>query len=205
MAAWSVFYPDVRVHVPSAPTPAVDMALCRAARELCLKSLIWKAWLACTETSSGSGIYNATLPTDSTPVRFDQATVGSTVRDITPFHWHERDWETWESMQPDGISTADFVSLTITGASVTDDVQVQFSLMPSRAAASFPTHLAERFLETVAAGAARNLLLQAGAPWYDPQKASVPAGMFRDGLGRAISAAGHGLTKRTGRPAVRWC
>lgn len=204
MAAWDVFFPLVLVHVPAAPDPLVEQALRLATRELCERARPWRAWLACVETAPGSGVYTITLPTDSQALRLEAVTVDGRPLEVVPFTWHERDWEAYPTQQQNGVTTDDLATMTVTGQSITGTVKAWVSLMPTLEAATAPDFLASRYREGIAAGAARNLLLTRGAPWYDPNAAVVPAAAFETAAGRASVDMARAHTGRFRRPAATW-
>lgn len=203
MASWDVFLPDVLVHVPAAPDPLVHHALIRAARELCARSRIYRRW--CATAVDVDPVYNITLPTDLQAVRLERATVDGVEIDVTPFNWPERDWATYAADEDPGVVTTDLTTVTVTGETITGDLQLELSLMPSRSATTVPTFLADRYLECIAGGAAFRLLTMRGATWFDPQSAAIPAADWKSGLHQACIDASKMHTNRMRKPLPIWC
>lgn len=206
MASWDVFKPDVLVHVPAAPDPLVEMALRRAARELCSIARVLRRWCDCTETPADSGIYVITIPTDLQPFRLERVTAAGVPVEVVPAHWHQDDPESGSSTLLTGATPlpAGPASFTSTSGTLTADVRAMVALRPTYDAATCDDFLADLYLEAIAAGAARNLLSTRGAPWFDPAGASIQAGAFEAALGRSITDAARGNTGRHGRPRPTW-
>jgi hypothetical protein len=204
VAAWDAFKPDVLIHVHGAPDPLIDQALCRAAREFCWRTRIWRVWCACVETTPGSGVYTITLPAESQAIRLERVTVDGRPLEVIPFTWHELDWEDATNEAAPGVTTDDLSTITVTGQTVSGNIRAQVSLMPTVDSATCPDFVAARYHEAIVAGGARNLLLTRGAPWFDPNAASIQGVIFQELIGRAGVDIARGHTGRFWRPTPNW-
>lgn len=202
MAAWSVFMPDVLVHVPKAPDPLVHNALRAAAREFCGRTRAWRVWVSCTEAS---GVYTFTLPAGAQVVRFERATVNGKPLDTIPFTWPEADWRVHGSLLDQGVISDDLATFRVTGQPVTGTLQAQVSLMPTRVASGVGDFVAERYLEGIAAGAAARLMSTKGADWYAPADSQLLRGAFDDAVSSACVDMARGHTGRLSSPRPIWC
>ncbi len=192
----------VRVHVPDAPIPTVELSLTDAARDFCRRTRAWRAWVE--TTTSVAGRYLMTLPAESQVVRIERVTVDDTPRNVTAFNWIEYD-ANGNSAADIGVVSKDAATLILTGPETTGAVKAQVSLMPVMGATGVDDLIADRYLEHVAAGAASRLLRMKGAIWYDPQAAGITEAEFRDGVVRACDDTGRSNTSDRARARINWC
>lgn len=203
MALWDVFLPDVLVHVPDAPDPLARQALRKASRTFCRRSRAWQAW--CATTLGDPGQYAITLPSGAAVVRIERVTVDKKPLDVVPFTWAEYDPLTYSADADIGVMSDDLDTLTVTGPEITGDVRTLLALMPTRAATGVSDFVAEHYLETIANGAASELLRTTGADWYDPQRASICERVFQSGIADACDDVSKWHTSTRPRARINWC
>jgi hypothetical protein len=206
MATWSVWFPDVLVHVPGAPDPLVSQALNRAAREFFRRTRAWTEWLEPLATVAGEGReYDLELPPQTDVVRLERATVGGAPLAITAWRQLERD----PAQHGEGdraLVSGDLLAFRLRGLfAAGEQLQVQVALMPKTTATGIPDALATRYLEPIAEGAKAQLLATASAPFHDPKAATVAQLAFE----RAVAQHGvdvfRGHSSHVPRAAVSWC
>lgn len=203
MALWDVFLPDVLVHVPDAPDPLARQALRRASRQFCRRTRAWRVWVA--SVLGVAGRYAMTLPSGSQVVRIERVTLDRAPLPNVPFHWPEHDPDTYSDDEDVGVVSADLATLIVTGPVLTGDVRAFLSLMPTRAATGVSDFVAERYLETIANGAASDLLRTTGADWYDPQRAGICESVFQSGIAQACDDVTKWHSSTRPRASINWC
>lgn len=203
MALWDVFLPDVLVHVPDAPDPLARQALRKAARTFCRRTRAWREW--CATTLGDAGRYAITLPTNAETLRIERVTLDRTPLGVVPFTWAEYDPDTYSDDADIGVVSPDLATLIVTGPVLTGDVRTQLSLQPTRSATGVSDFVANRYLETIANGAASELLRTSGADWYDAQKASICLSVFEGGITDACDDVSRWNTSTRPRAKINWC
>lgn len=185
MASLDALLPFVLVHVPSAPHPLAYQCMRLAARELCRRTFVWRAWLDCEQAADPVTEFTFTVPDDAELVRFEKATLDDQPLTVASSNAQDRDWVAGaEDIDQSGI-TADLVTFTVTGAEVDGEVKARVALMPTLDATTVPNLLATRHLEAVASGAAARLLRTKGAEFYDLAASAVLRTEFEDGVADA--------------------
>jgi hypothetical protein len=200
---WDVFMPDTLVFAPSAPDPYVRQALCRAARELCQRTYVWREWVACVKAVSPVSQYSFTLPTDSELIRFEKVTLDGVPVDVIDWKAGWRDPVTYAADNEKAATSNDLVTFTLSGGEVTGTVKAFVSLMPSRLAATAP-ELLVGYLETIAHGAAAILCATPGAMFENKDVARRMRDAFEDDIGSAGADTFRGQRGQQPRSAVNW-
>ena len=203
---WDAWFPDVLVHVTTAPDPLVRQALCRASREFFRRTRAWMQWLDPIGTTAGEGqTYAFVIPAESQLVRVEQATAGKHPLPVESFRQIDRDW----LEHPEGeraVVTQDLQQYALVGNFASAEaVQVQVSLMPQTGATGIPSYLADRHLESIAEGAKAILLLTPNTEFYRPDLAAAARMQFDRCIGAASLDAYRGHTNQVPRASVKWC
>lgn len=205
MATWDLWFPDVLVHVTTAPDPLVRQALCRAAREFFKKTRAWTEWL--DPATGGSAVaveYDFDLPPQTELICFEQATLNGRPLSVDSFRQRPSDW----TRHPEGnqaVVTRDLQTYHLVGDfAATDVVQAQVSLRPTLKATGIPDHLAERYLEAIAEGAKAILHMTPRADFTDPGMGAVERAMFEAAIANCTVDAYMGHTNQVPRARPKW-
>ena len=206
MATWSAWFPDVLVHVPGAPNPTIEVALCRAAREFFRRTRAWMAWLDPATTLAGDNLeYDFDLPADTDVVRLERATVGGTPLGLMPWRQIKAD-PVQHDVGERGLLSGDLLAFRLPGTfAAGEQVQALVSLMPTLAAADIPDELADRYREVIAEGAKAQLLVIPSTTFHNPPAAAIAKAEFERGIAQHAVDVFRSHTSQMPRAAVAWC
>lgn len=196
MARHADLYPLLLPFVPGCPYPTVDLAISRAAGELCEQSRAWEEALSPIALSEGVEAYEIDLPSDSVLVCVRNVQLNgrdlhvnpswpalvassSTLAHATPSHYAMRGNELVVRPIPSPEAAGGVVTLVAT-------------LKPSISATSLPDVLVSEHMAAVCEGAKSFLKEMTGAAWFDPSGAAMANQRFRDAIARARISVEHG-------------
>lgn len=190
MAKPADFYPLILPTVLGAPYPTVDLAINRAAAELCESARVWEEFLDPITLRPGVAAYPLDLPAgsilvcarsielDGVPLALSQTIPRTAATQGMPVLAYIRAGELMVSPAPDtpgGVLT------------------VFVTLRPSITATQLPDVLLDRHMVTVAEGAKAFLKEMTGAAWFDPAGYSLARQTFLYNVSRARIAVEHGF------------
>lgn len=186
--------PDVK----GAPQELIRQAVVDAADKFCTDSRAWSEVQDAVLLIDGEGQYELELPNGARALSVKNIWCGS--RKLDPVTIDQLsvvlpDWQTAVSSLPSWYC-GEFVRKTFrlfpTPAQPTTAIRIQGIFAPSESSESLPDFLWEDYRSIICAGAKATLMLKQGMAWFNPQLASVNAGIFELGINDAKVIALHG-------------
>ena len=193
MAKHADFYPLIMPAVPGCPYMTVDLAINRAAIDLCDQGRVWEESLDAMTLISGIDAYELDLPAGAVLV-----CVRNVRLDARPLQLITS-WTDFEgrAAQP-GQSTHYAMrgnELVVYPAPHQSGGRVTLvaTLKPAFNATSLPDVLLQTHMGTVAEGAKAYLKEMTGAAWFDPSGFALASQRFRESVSRARINVEHGF------------
>ena len=195
MAKHSDFYPLILPAVPGCPYMTVDLAINRAAIDLCDQGRVWEESLDAMTLIGGIDAYELDLPASAVlvcvrNVRLDGRPLqlvtswtdfeGRTAQPAKPTHYAVRGNEIVVYPKPDPESAGGRITLVTT-------------LKPGFNTKTLPDVLLATHMNTVAEGAKAFLKEMTGTAWFDPSGFALATQRFREGISRARINIEHGF------------
>jgi len=205
MTLWQSWYPLVLGHVPGCPDPVLDQALRLAAQEFCRRTRCWLVWLDPVTTLETNVEYDLDLPTNSTVVRVERATLAGAPIEIRSFRALEANPDT-ATDGDGGLISADRATFRLgTLVSAGQALAVQVALMPSDRATGTEDGIFRQYAEQISFGAKARLMEIPGQTWSNAALSGFNAAKFDEAIGSVAVDAWRGHTANTPRPRARWC
>ena len=193
MAKHADFYPLIMPAVPGCPYMTVDLAINRAAIDLCDQGRVWEESLDAMTLISGIDAYELDLPAGAVLV-----CVRNVRLDARPLQLITS-WADFEgrAAQP-GQSTHYAMrgnELVVYPAPHQSGGRVTLvaTLKPAFNATSLPDVLLQAHMGTVAEGAKAYLKEMTGTAWFDPSGFALASQRFRESVSRARINVEHGF------------
>lgn len=182
------FHPYILPEVMGAPIPAVNLAIIRAAREFCEKSLVWEVDIPSIAISNGVSEYDLSLPDESdlihlTSVKLEGVTVCPGESQDGALRYRQPDLEHIELVPVPELGSG-FKLLELRAA-----------LKPARNANKISHFLYNEWAEAIAFGALSILKRQQRQAWSDQQGALSDRQEFERKMSEAKNRALHGHAK----------
>lgn len=204
MSALTVFLPKVLQYAPGCAEPAAFDAIRSAAIEFCERTNLWRTTLTCEAAANPVAIvpYDATpdadkltLPADAVLhsialVLFEGRELRPATTDDLDEHYH--DWRTaTDTGAPQYVTqlVQDELRLYPFAAG---EIRATVRLKPTQDADTLPDFLADRYRDTIQAGALAKILLLPGQPFTNPDLAVFFAAKFQTDLDRLFNAEARG-------------
>lgn len=195
MATQSDFYPLILPAVPGCPYPTVDLAINRAAIELCEQGRVWEEVLTPAALVADAESYTLALPASSVLVCVRNVRLDG--RALTPVtSWIEFNGRTAQPAMPThyAIHDSEIVLYPAPSAEAAGrQVTISATLKPTFNAASLPNVLLAEHMGTVAEGAKAFLKQMTGTAWFDPSGFALANQQFKEGVSRARIHVEHGF------------
>lgn len=194
MAKHSDFYPLILPAVPGCPYMTVDLAISRAAIDLCDQGRVWEESLDALTLISGIDAYELDLPAGAVLV-----CVRNVRLDARPLQlitsWTDFEGRAAQPGQPThyamrGNELVVYPAPHQSGGRVT----LVATLKPTFNATSLPDVLLQTHMGTVAEGAKAYLKEMTGAAWFDPSGFALASQRFRESVSRARINVEHGFS-----------
>ena len=193
MAKHSDFYPLILPAVPGCPCMTVDLAINRAAIDLCDQGRVWEEALDALTLINGIDAYELDLPAGAVLV-----CVRNVRLDARPLQlitsWTDFEGRAAQPGQPThyamrGNELVVYPAPHQSGGRVT----LVATLKPAFNATSLPDVLLQTHMGTVAEGAKAYLKEMTGTAWFDPSGFALASQRFREGVSRARINVEHGF------------
>lgn len=193
MAKHSDFYPLILPAVPGCPYMTVDLAINRAAIDLCDQGRVWEESLDAMTLIGGIDAYELDLPAGAVLV-----CVRNVRLDARPLQlitsWTDFEGRAAQPGQPThyamrGNELVVYPAPHQSGGRVT----LVATLKPAFNAPTLPDVLLQTHMGTVAEGAKAYLKEMTGAAWFDPSGFALASQRFREGVSRARINVEHGF------------
>ena len=208
MSTWADFEPFVLPDVPGCPDATIEHHLRQAAIEFCRFTKVWQADLTAIVGDGASTVFAMPKPTDGEVCKLLSVTVNvagfAPMRPdlLTPEDGAARIRDS--DLRPCAF-TGDLSGLVVwpaqpAGASIVANV----ALMPSQAAATFPTSVFNQHAADIAAGALSTLLAQPKKDWTDIPGAAIQAAKFSSGKATVARTVERGSAKSVRHSTTRW-
>ncbi|MDN5937700.1 MAG: hypothetical protein L0H83_03475 [Salinisphaera sp.] len=181
MPALSDFRLDVFAQLRECPAPVVDRNVIRAAIVLCQRAPIWTETLADITLTAGTSEYTLAPSTAITSaggeiirpvldgVRYRQRPLRQLSLDAA--NVARPGWTQDQGKEPTQyvmLSPRNLTLIPIPEDTLTDPLQVQVSVRPSRKATTMPDVLYDHWYDAITSGALQFLLSMPKTPWSDP-------------------------------------
>jgi len=193
MAHHADFYPLILPAVPGCPEMTVDLAINRAAIDLCEQGRVWEVALDALSLIGGLDAYALDLPTAAVLVCVRNVRLDT--RPLQPV----TDWQTLigRSAQP-GQPThyavrGDELVLYPAPSQSGGVLTCSATLKPTFSATTLPDVLLAEHMATVAEGVKSYLKDMTGTAWFDPAGFALANQRFQAGISRARIDIEHGF------------
>lgn len=200
MTALIDFLPKVNQYAPGCAEPAAFDALRAAAAEFCERTGLWRATLTINTASQEPDIM--ALPADSTMHAIELVLFnGRELERVTPEYLDER-FSTWRTETATGEPQyiTQLVQDEIRLYPFADgEVSAFVRLKPTANADTLPDFLADRYRDTLQAGALAKILLLPGQPFTNPDLAMMFHARFQADLDRLFDAKSRGQQRAPAR------
>lgn len=193
MAKHSDFYPLILPAVPGCPYMTVDLAINRAAIDLCDQGRVWEEALDALTLINGIDAYELDLPAGAVLV-----CVRNVRLDARPLQlitsWTDFEGRAAQPGQPThyamrGNELVVYPAPHQSGGRVT----LVATLKPAFNATNLPDVLLQTHMGTVAEGAKAYLKEMTGTAWFDPSGFALASQRFRESVSRARINVEHGF------------
>lgn len=193
MAKHSDFYPLILPAVPGCPYMTVDLAINRAAIDLCDQGRVWEESLDAMTLIGGIDAYELDLPAGAVLV-----CVRNVRLDARPLQlitsWADFEGRAAQPGQPThyamrGNELVVYPAPHQSGGRLT----LVATLKPAFNATSLPDVLLQTHMGTVAEGAKAYLKEMTGTAWFDPSGFALASQRFRESVSRARVNVEHGF------------
>ena len=197
MARQADFYPLVLPAVLGCPYMTADMAINRAAIELCSQARVWEESMDSIALQAGIEAYEIDPPPHSVLVCVRNVRLNGRPFPILVESWAELHGNadaapgmpTHFAMRGNELVVYPLPAPEAAGARVT----LAATLKPTHTATALPDVLLASHMDTVAEGAKGFLKEMTGTAWFDPSGAAYANQRFREGIARARINVEHGF------------
>ena len=207
MTPFSDFYPHVLPNAPSAPPPAVDFNLRRAAIEFCERTRCWREVQMLDLDGTDAPVL--CVPSDAAIHEIENAWFGdrqlrrAPFGAVSPSMW-PADAPASNEGAPNVIAQMGWDSIAVIPATA-GTLRLSLFLKPSQTAIGVPDFLFERFASALSDGALARLLLVAGQPYTNPPLATALAGSFEMACKRNFDLPIRGQNRAVARSRPQYC
>jgi len=185
------FLPDVLAYAPSCPVPLAYRWIRDAAKQICVRGMMWREWDQFQVTSPESeGV--CTYP-DASIERIESAKLDNIeLTAVTP-GWLDSNVRDWESYSDNGqgkwVTQISPNTVTVV-PKVTGMLKLRLVLVPSRTAEMLPAFLLDQHATEISKGAAGRVLTTPNKEFANPQLGLAMIGEFTAALDTiAVKAA----------------
>lgn len=193
MAANASLHPYCAPELPGVPAPMLDAYINRAWFDLAKQSLCWSEWQSIA-LRAGVATYELETPSDGAARIHLVITAQQGSNILSPRGIEQQ--LMYDAAQaerrgtPNGYrleQNKDFIVYPIPQA---DDIALPIralvAFVPVLTATTIPDQFAEKYLDTLIAGAKAKLMAMVGQPWSNPQAAAYWNGVFEAGITDAV-------------------
>ena len=164
------FLPDVLAFAPSCPIPLAYRWIRDAAKQICVRGLMWREWDEFQVTSPESeGI--TTYP-DASIERIESAKLDDVPLEPKTPAWldkHVTDWESYSDLGPASYVTQISPNTVTVVPKVSGVLKIRLVLYPSRTAEMLPAFLLDQHATEISKGAAGRVLITPNKEFANPQ------------------------------------
>lgn len=205
---WSFWFNRVLPYVPRCSEPMASDAISRAAADFCMRTRVYRVDHEALDAVAGQGSYQWTPGPGLKVVRAELVWFDG--KQLTPRTVVELDaifqkWQDEEGTPQFYVQekVEELILVPKPAAALTDAIVAKVSVMPGTQATGLEQTLAERYIDEIAAGALRELLMMPKQAWTDFELGRYHGGVYEDGVGKVSLATTKGHTRATVSPALR--
>lgn len=210
MTAWSAWLDYLAPSLPGCPVSIINQAVLETARDLCMRSRVWRAWLADVDAVAGQAEYALIAPAGAQIVRMESATYGGEPLMVKPVEELDADESKWAAQTGvphtvtfDAPELAQMVPTP--AASVTGAIRFRVSLMPALDATGIADNMAGIVFEAVRLGALARLLMMDRKPWTNVSLGAMREAAYEEQVAAIRMKAARAFSNGRIRSRTSWC
>lgn len=194
--------PDVLPSLPGANMPALDLALRRAAQELCKRSRCWSVWTEPVALQDGVTEYDVDTPPGATVDKVTGCTMDGKPHDILPWQWADRGIEDINGATP---VTRSGLTFETGGQGSGQAVRLKVVLVPDEHAQGIEDFVFDEHRAALASGVIAKMASTPGQMYTNPELAAAHGASFDAYISRLTVAEYQGRSNAMPRARVGWC
>lgn len=193
---------DVMPTLPGVTMPALDLALLRAAQDMCRRTRCWSVWSDPVTIVDGVTDYEVDAPDGGTVEMVTGCTVDGAPADVLPWQWLDRSEADYQGMNVVPTGKLQFFS---SGTRVGSAVRLKVVLVPGESSQGIPDAVFDTYKDVLANGVIARCAMQPGQPFTNLQTAAAYGAAFSSQISRMALQQYRGRTNAMPRATTRWC